>query len=54
MYLKKQDKFAGAMKNILTEHKEKVRQKRRNIRNGANFSTFTPPNQANEGPNLFI
>lgn len=43
-YLKKQDKFTGAMKHILVEHKEKIREERR-VQRGANFKTFTPPNK---------
>ena len=52
-YLKTQDKFAGAMKHILVEHKEKVRQDQR-VRNNQNNRTFTPPNQSNKDPNFFL
>ena len=43
------------MKSILVEHKQKLRQDQRDLRNKSNFKTFTPPNQGiNDGPNFFV
>ena len=43
------------MKSILVEHKQKLRQDQRDLRNKTNFKTFTPPNQGiNDGPNFFV
>lgn len=51
-YLKKQDKFAGAMHNILTEHKQKLKDDRYNMRSETH-RTFTPPNKG-DNANFFV